>query len=45
MLAYIARETQSLLEQFRWDIVDNPPYSPDLEQSDLHLFLQLKQRF
>jgi histone-lysine N-methyltransferase SETMAR len=26
-----------------WDILDHPPYSPDLAISDLHLFLQLKK--
>jgi hypothetical protein len=29
--------------QFKWDILDNPPYSPDLEPSDFHLFLHLKK--
>ena len=27
----------------RWDILDYPPYSPDLTPSDFHLFLQLKE--
>ena len=28
---------------FKWDILDNPPYSPDLASSDFHLFLHLKK--
>jgi histone-lysine N-methyltransferase SETMAR len=27
----------------KWDILDHPPYSLDLEPSDFHLFLQLKK--
>lgn len=38
-----ARQTQDLLEEFRWDVFGHPPYSPDLAPSDFHLFPQLKQ--
>jgi hypothetical protein len=31
-----------LLEKFKWDVLDHPPYSPDLAPSVFHLFLQLK---
>ena len=31
--------TTVLLEKFKWDIFDHPPYSPDLVSSDFHLFL------
>ncbi|GBM00661.1 hypothetical protein AVEN_118012-1 [Araneus ventricosus] len=35
--------SRQLLEQFKWDICDHPAYKPDLETSDLNLFLELKQ--
>ena len=38
-----AHVTTALLEKFKWDILDHPPYSPDLAPSDFHLFLHLKQ--
>ena len=31
------------MEKFKWDILDHPPYSPDLAPSDFHLFLHLKK--
>lgn len=40
---HAARETQALLEQFRWDVFGHPPYSPDLAPSDFHLFPELKK--
>jgi hypothetical protein len=27
----------------KWDILDHPPYSPDLASSDFHMFLRLKK--
>jgi len=33
----------ALLEKFKWDILDHPPYSPDLAPSDFHFFLHLKK--
>jgi len=36
-----AHITTALLEKFKWDILDHPPYSPDLTPSDFHLFLHL----
>jgi len=30
-------------KRWTWDILDNPPYSPDLTPSDFHLFLHLKK--
>ena len=27
----------------KWDILDHPPYSPDLTPNDLNLFLHLKK--
>lgn len=32
-----------LLENFSWDVLDHPPYSPDLAPSDLHLFPNMKK--
>jgi hypothetical protein len=31
-----------LLEHFRWELFDHPPYSPDLTSSDSRLFTYLK---
>jgi hypothetical protein len=39
---HTAAHTQSLLEHFSWDFLDYAPYSPDLAQSDYHLFTYLK---
>ena len=39
-----AHVTTVLLEKFKWDILDHPPYSPDLASSVYHLFLHLKKR-
>jgi len=38
-----AHVTTALLEKFKWDLLDNPPYSPELAPSDFHLFLHLKK--
>ncbi|GJQ69950.1 hypothetical protein Trydic_g22476 [Trypoxylus dichotomus] len=37
--------TLNLIEQFDWEELDHPPYSPDLVPSDYHLFLSLKHLF
>jgi len=42
---YSALITTVLLEKFKWDILDHPPYSLDLVPSDFHLFLHLKKYF
>jgi histone-lysine N-methyltransferase SETMAR len=34
--------TQALLKHFNWELFDHPPYSPDLAQSDYHLFTYFK---
>ena len=34
---------KTLLEKVKWDILDHPPYSPDLVPSNFHLFLHLKK--
>ena len=38
-----AAATQQILKQFKWDVFDHPPYSPDLAPSDFHLFPELKK--
>ena len=38
-----ARQTITLLQQFGWDIITHPPYSPELAPSDTHLFPKLKE--
>jgi len=38
-----AHVTTALLEKFKWDMLDHPPYSPDLAPSDFHLFLHQKK--
>jgi len=38
-----AHNTTALLKKFKWDIIDHPPYSPDLAPSAFHLFLHLKK--
>jgi len=35
--------TTALLDKFKWDTLDHPPYSPDLAPSDFHSFLHLKK--
>ncbi|XP_015433590.1 PREDICTED: histone-lysine N-methyltransferase SETMAR-like [Dufourea novaeangliae] len=40
---HVACTTVALLQQFGWDIVTHPPYSPDLAPSDYHLFPKLKE--
>ncbi|GFU97887.1 mariner Mos1 transposase [Trichonephila clavipes] len=39
---HTANVTKNLLRGFGWDVLDHPPYSPDLAPSDFHLFLHLK---
>ncbi|UYV63572.1 hypothetical protein LAZ67_2004768 [Cordylochernes scorpioides] len=39
---HAARTTQTLLENFKWEIFTHPTYSPDLAPSDFHLFPALK---
>jgi len=38
-----AARTAQLLQQFRWEVSDHPPYSPDLAPSDYNLFMHLKK--
>ena len=41
--AHGARKTQAVLCEFRWEIIQHPPYSPDLAPSDFFLFPNLKK--
>ena len=40
---HVARQTIAHLDQFGWDIISHPPYSPDLAPCDYHLFPKLKE--
>jgi histone-lysine N-methyltransferase SETMAR len=42
---HTAGRTRTLLEQFKWELFDHPPYSPDLAPSDYHLFMHIKNWF
>jgi hypothetical protein len=33
-----------LLQPYNWEVLDHPPYIPDLALSDFHLFGPLKKR-
>jgi histone-lysine N-methyltransferase SETMAR len=35
-------QTQEAITKFGWTVLPHPPYSPDLAQSDFHLFGPLK---
>ena len=39
---HTAARTVQLLQNFKWEILEHPPYSPDLAPSDYHLFQHLK---
>jgi hypothetical protein len=36
-------DDKTLLEKFKWEILDHPLYKQDLAPSDFHLFLHLKK--
>ncbi|GBM53661.1 hypothetical protein AVEN_101666-1 [Araneus ventricosus] len=40
---HTAHKTEALLKRFKWEVLDNPPYSTGLAPSDFHLFLHLKR--
>ena len=37
-----ANQTTATLRSFQWEVLQHPPYSPDLAPSDFHLFGPLK---
>jgi histone-lysine N-methyltransferase SETMAR len=39
-----ANRTRELLWRYNWEVLDHPPYSPDLAPSDFHLFGPLKKQ-
>jgi len=40
---HTAHATVNLLERWGWEILEHPPYSPDLAPSDFHLFPNVKK--
>jgi len=40
---HVARQTVALLDQFGWDIITQPSYSPNFAPCDYHLFPNLKE--
>lgn len=40
---HVAQKTMSLIQEFGWEVIDHPPYSPDVAPSDYHLFPALKK--
>uniref|UniRef100_A0A182XPW1 Histone-lysine N-methyltransferase SETMAR n=1 Tax=Anopheles quadriannulatus TaxID=34691 RepID=A0A182XPW1_ANOQN len=42
LFKHTANVTLDLLKKFGWDIIDHPPYSPDVAPSS-HMFLALKK--
>jgi histone-lysine N-methyltransferase SETMAR len=40
---HTANRTCELLWRYNWEVLDHPPYSPDLAPSDFHLFGPLKK--
>ena len=41
--AHTSKLCRSALPEFRWEILQHPPYSPDLAPSDFFLFPKLKE--
>jgi histone-lysine N-methyltransferase SETMAR len=37
------RATQEIIQELQWELLEHPPYSPDLVPSDFHLFGPLKK--
>jgi histone-lysine N-methyltransferase SETMAR len=38
-----ARPTQERIQGLQWELLEHPPYSPELASSDIHLFGHLKK--
>jgi histone-lysine N-methyltransferase SETMAR len=38
----VSKMTQQKIKELNWEILDLPPYSPDLAPSDYHLFRSLQ---
>jgi len=39
---HVSLTTRQKLLQFGWDVLPNPPYSPDIVPSDFNLFISLQ---
>jgi histone-lysine N-methyltransferase SETMAR len=39
---HTAQATQERIQELQWELFGNPPYSPDLDPSNFHLFGPLK---
>ena len=39
---HTAKKTKKTIEKFKWELLEHPPYSPDLAPSDYYLFSPLK---
>jgi histone-lysine N-methyltransferase SETMAR len=39
---HTAKKTKKKLAELGWELLDHPPYSPDLSPSDYHLFRSLE---
>lgn len=37
-----AKVTKELLQKFKWEVWEHPPYSPDLSPCDFHVFGPMK---
>jgi histone-lysine N-methyltransferase SETMAR len=42
LLLHIVRATQDSIQELQWELLQYPPYSPDLAPSNFHLFGPLK---
>ena len=40
---HVAATTKELLAKFKWEVLEQPPYTPNLALSDYHLFCKLKE--
>ncbi|UYV81057.1 hypothetical protein LAZ67_19002676 [Cordylochernes scorpioides] len=40
---HTANQTTALIEEFEWELLSHPPYSPDVAPSDFHFFPELKK--
>jgi histone-lysine N-methyltransferase SETMAR len=40
---HTANRTRELLRRYNWEVLDHPPFSPDLAPSDFHLSAPLKK--
>ncbi|GBL79465.1 Mariner Mos1 transposase [Araneus ventricosus] len=41
--SHVSHETYTTSQKFRWEVLEHPPYSPDLSPCDFHIFGPLKR--